>query len=299
MSKLLASLRSTTTSAGAAPSLAAAVLAVAVAVEGLGAVRSFVRRSAPVPAPIGTLPVSRPQFEQLIATHLFGAPPAQASAEAPPSQGPLKLVGTIAFADPKLGFALIGDGGQGSRLYRADGVLPGGAILREIYALKVVIERDGVRETLLLPSALLGKGAVVDERPTSVIQTHKQRAQLPPSAIKLPPQANIVHPTIVMTAKSPFLRAVHPTPLVIDGHLLGYRIAPNVARALPGIAPENLILAINGRRLEDGASAAAAFQSLSEGNVAIITVLTADGGSRDLTVPTSGLGALVAPGRPR
>lgn len=83
--------------------------------------------------------------------HLFGAPAAAAAQQAPPTRANLVLGGTWHVADGAGGYALIGETGGRQRPYRPGDPLPGGAELVEIRADRVLIRRDGRRETLLLP----------------------------------------------------------------------------------------------------------------------------------------------------
>lgn len=63
----------------------------------------------------------------------------------------LVLAGTMALADAAAGFAIVGENAANAKFYRAGSLLVDGARLCAVYADRVVIDRNGVLETLLLP----------------------------------------------------------------------------------------------------------------------------------------------------
>ena len=88
---------------------------------------------------------------EVIAAHLFGQAEADASQVAPTTL-PLLLVGTWADVDPAFGMAMVRESESApQRLVRVGDELPGGATLREVYARRIVFERDGRYEDLSFP----------------------------------------------------------------------------------------------------------------------------------------------------
>src|SRR5271156_4845719 len=85
--------------------------------------------------------------------HLFGAAPSakQDGANAPQTNIPLVLTGTIAGNDPQNGLAILGQTAQTAKVYAVGDNVPGGAKLHSVYSDRVVIERDGQLESLALP----------------------------------------------------------------------------------------------------------------------------------------------------
>jgi tetratricopeptide (TPR) repeat protein len=89
--------------------------------------------------------------DPILTAHLFG----QVAQDDPGPQmasttaADLKLSGTLAEADPRRGYAIIGDA-EKSRLYSVGDSLDG-ATLREVYRDHVVLERHGASESLRLP----------------------------------------------------------------------------------------------------------------------------------------------------
>ena len=272
------------------PMIAAMLAGAAVCAQVVVGTRDVWHR-APVVAPsVVATPLSTELFEALARGHLFGSAAAAAS-DAPASQGPLKLSGTIAFDDPKQGYGLIAEGGTPGRLYRVGENLPGGATLHEVYAQKVIVEHEGRFETLELSHAVLaGVLRSSDDSPSNVTVRRKiPKTVMPVTAIRLPEKFDPSRlPNVV--AKTPLLRALRPAPLLMDGYLIGYRLTMLGGRvSLPGVGPQSVIVAVNGVKLEDGASAEAAFEALSTEKTATLALLTPDGGTRTVTVDTSGL----------
>ena len=70
--------------------------------------------------------------------------------DAPETQLDLRLQGTLAAEDPKSGLAIITDDQGREAFYAVGDQLPGGAILHEIYAERVILTRQGQYESLKL-----------------------------------------------------------------------------------------------------------------------------------------------------
>src|SRR5271170_5724841 len=105
-------------------------------------------------------------IQSVISAHLFGIPAvssaSQDPANAPQSSANLVLAGTIATQDPKHGVAIVGDGGP-SKVYSV-GDRIGGASLHSVYMDRIILDRDGTLETVMLPRQLLA-GRGVARRP--------------------------------------------------------------------------------------------------------------------------------------
>jgi len=98
------------------------------------------------------------QTPQIAPLHLFGlssqksAPIKKAEpVAAPVTKLNLKLNGVFASTPAENSLAIISTNARDEQLYAIDENLPGGAILKEVYADRVIIERSGQLETLLLP----------------------------------------------------------------------------------------------------------------------------------------------------
>ena len=103
------------------------------------------------------------RVEEVIAAHLFG----RAQAERPRTAAPaaetrlnLTLLGVVAGKDPRLGRAVIQVEGKEARTYRlGDRIGATGAVLHAVEAKRVLLERNGVLESLALKEPKLAGGA--------------------------------------------------------------------------------------------------------------------------------------------
>ena len=78
---------------------------------------------------------------------------------APATSANLTLTGTLAGREPEHGWAIIGASGQTARVYATGTALPGGAKLFAVYPDRVILDRNGSRESLMLPRLSGGGGA--------------------------------------------------------------------------------------------------------------------------------------------
>ncbi len=218
--------------------------------------------STPSAAPVtgGT----RPQFDivALMNAHLFGAANTTAdSSNAPATSMAMVLAGTIAADDPKKGFALIGDSAATARVYAVGASLPSGVRLHEVYRDRVIIDRSGVLEALILPRnvSLLGAqptAATMDAQPSSLVAA-QQALQRNPDAL-----AEIV-------------RAM-PVGDLSSGKIRGVRVFPGrntAAFSRLGLRAGDLVTSINGTPLDDPNRAVEIFntlQSLPEARVGVV-----------------------------
>src|SRR5215472_8197747 len=90
--------------------------------------------------------------------HLFGTAPVvqQDGADAPQTSMPLVLTGIIAGNDPQNGLAILGQSAQTAKVQAVGDSVPGGARLHSVYADRVIIDRNGQLESLVLPRQLGG-----------------------------------------------------------------------------------------------------------------------------------------------
>jgi general secretion pathway protein C len=232
------------------PWLASAVLGVLIAVElarmgvalfGAGPVKSI----APISAAPTVAVTPAVDIGRVVAAHLFGSYTAAPGEGADPNAAPtttanLQLAGTIATTDPKKGLAIIGDGGP-AKVYSA-GQQVGGFTLHSVYLDRVLLDRGGSLEALLLP--------------------HELPPGVQPAAYREPGSeggtAGIVNNIRRMVAQDPgVLREIIRTVPSWDnkaGKLKGFRAYPGRSREAflkLGLSPGDLVVAINGSPLDD------------------------------------------------
>jgi general secretion pathway protein C len=216
----------------------------------------------------------------VINAHLFGASVSLNGTDAPPTTMPLVLTGVIAVTGhPERGQAIIGANATDARLYSVGAALSGGAHLHAVYDDRVLLERNGALETLMLPRTALGG---VGFAPVAATRGDLMSG----------------NPGVL----AGLLRV---QPVFNQGKLSGYRIFPggprgNQAFVQLGLKPGDLITAINGTNLDDPGRALEILQTLSSSGSASITV-TRNGSPLEVNLNLASLqldqsGAPSAPG---
>ena len=258
-----------------APQLAVWVLAAALGVQAAVIVTHLAgsgvghqARAQPVSAA-----AARPAMDLAALTngHLFGAappPPPVDDANAPPTNMPLVLTGIFAAADSKDGLAIIGTSASNAKVYPVGARVPGNARVHAVYTDRVLLDRNGAIEALLLPHKFTGGGPA----PTAPGASALDRVQ----------RAISNEPGIV----SDVLR---PQPVFADGKLRGYRVYPggNVkAFATLGLRNGDLVIAVNGTALDDPNRGNDIFSSLANTDQARVTVMR-NGQQQDITLNMS------------
>lgn len=245
-----------------APQLAVWVLAAALGVQAAVIVTHLAGSGVrPVAAGRTATPVvTRAPLDLLALTnsHLFGTapPPAPADdANAPQTNMPLVLTGIIAAGNPQAGLAIIGTTANNAKVYPVGDRVPGNARVHAVYADRVLLERNGTIEALMLPRKFVSRAP-----PTP----------LPgPSPLDRVQRALTNEPGLI----SDVLR---PQPVFADGKLHGYRVYPGRdARAFAalGLRQGDLVLAINGTTLDDPNRGNEIFSSLGNSDQARVTVI--------------------------
>ena len=258
------------------PRIATWVLAFALAVQAAVIVTNLAgSRRAPKAAPP---PAMQPRSQgvdvaAIVEAHLFGftpvTQPAQDAANAQQTSLPLVLVGIIADDDPENGLAILGQNAQGAKVYAVGDNIPGGAKLSKVFTDKVIIDRNGTLESLMLPRQL-------------------QPGTAPPSTTALQTETPIGDRMRKLISEDPGLMAdiMRPQPVFAQGKQKGYRVYPGRNRQAftrLGLRPGDLVMAINGTPLDDPARGQEIFRTLGSSSEAHITVMRS-GQQQDLTL---------------
>jgi general secretion pathway protein C len=198
----------------------------------------------------------------IVNAHLFGVAAATGDpSSAPATSANLTLAGTLAGPDPALGWAIIGASGQSARVYATGASLPGGTKLAAVYQDRVILDRNGARESLMLPR-LAGGGVAMpaafapgaDAPPGSLADGVRQlMAQDPAAANEL----------------------LRPQPVFAGGTLRGYRVYPGRNRAQfarLGLQPGDLVTAVNGAALDDPNRGLEILRGISAGSAVTLTI---------------------------
>ncbi len=215
--------------------------------------------------------------------HLFGqasaadADPALTSgAQAPETQLNLQLRGVVATLDARFAHAIIADGSGNEKVYFLKDALPGGAVLQQVQADRVLLSRGGIVEALLLPKLPQG-GTVagpVAARPAFQPLARRQAASMQ---------------DVVTQNASSITEIIRPQPFMPNGELKGYRIYPGRNRetfVALGLQPGDLVTEINGMLLNNPAQAMELFRSLADTTSVTVTI-ERNGQPQTLTLDTT------------
>jgi len=196
-------------------------------------------------------------YEAIVNAHVFGKntgeikPPAQETLNAPDTRLNLKLRGAIAADDDTVAHAIIAESNGNERVFFLNDSVPGGAVLHEVHADRVILNRGGVLETLRLPKKSTGTMASIP-RPTAQ-PSRPARTSAPPSAAG--------------AGASSFTDILRPQPFMPNGQFKGYRVYPGRDRkkfAALGLRAGDLVTEINGQRLNNLNDAMEIFRNLGD-----------------------------------
>lgn len=203
--------------------------------------------------------------------HLFGtAPlPKQSDADAPQTSMPLVLTGIIAGNDPQNGLAILGPTAQTAKVHAVGDTVPGGARLHSVYTDRVIIDRNGQLESLVLPRQV-------------------SSAAPAPSATALPTVSPVVERMRRALTEQPGLIAdlLRPQAVMDGDRVKGFRVYPGrnrLAFARLGLRPGDEVIAINGTPLDDQDRGQAILNTLGASSEAHVTVIR-NNQQQDLTL---------------
>ncbi len=254
--------------AGAAPTIVSFVLVLLIAAQLaslLWRVLGAAEDDASVDAPVVQTQANNVDIAAIVNAHLFGvAAQSGDPADAPATTANLTLAGTLAGREPERGWAIIGATGQAARVYATGASLPGGAKLFAVYPDRVILDRSGARESLLLPRLAGGAGGGVAPR----------AAGMPPVTA---PNASIADSVRQLLVQNPSAGAelLRPQPVFAGGSLRGYRVYPGRNRAQfagLGLQPGDLVMAVNGAALDDPNRGLEILRGVGQGSAVTLTV---------------------------
>lgn len=252
-----------------------------------------------LPAPVivqsARVGTSSPQANlgALEGSHLFGRPPERSAEAAPPQNAaldapdttlPLRLTGVIADQDGELSHAIIASGRGVEKAYGIGQTIDdaSGATLQAVFADRVILNRGGMPERLVLPSS---------EQTGS---TRTSAARMPaPAPAPLPVQT--AEPAVSSSAPAEgndtnwLANTMRLAPHLEGGQMVGFRVNPGrnpeLFQAL-GLQPGDVITDINGISLDTPDRALQVFDALQETAQANVTVMR-DGATNVLVVDTA------------
>ncbi|HKE93543.1 MAG TPA: type II secretion system protein GspC [Povalibacter sp.] len=216
-----------------------------------------------------------PDLQAIADAHLFGVQQAEVQnpETAQPTQMNLVLSAVFATNDPEKGLAIIGESAAAANVYAAGEAVRPGTRLQSVYVDRVILDRGGKLEALVLPTQSLA-GVQMSQAPAP----RPQQSQF---------QENLRR--IAETNPGAFAEIVRPQPVFANGVQRGYRVYPGRNRqqfAKLGLQPGDLVLSINGTPLDDPQRGMEVFNTLGSSDRVTVTV-ERDGQSRDLTLNTA------------
>jgi general secretion pathway protein C len=223
-------------------------------------------------------------LQAVIQAHLFGkaeerkdAPP-PVVAEAPETTLSLTLQGTLAAERGEESLAIISERGGETKVYAVGDAIRSGTTLHSVYADRVLLERSGRLEKLLLPKEL-GEDGLKSLQPRGEPQASSAAGR---TSVRELINQNVATLTEV----------IRPQPVFANGQQRGYRVYPGRQRqafAALGLRPGDLITEINGTALDDPTKGMEIFRSLGDATSVTVTV-ERDGQPEVLVLDTSQLG---------
>jgi len=225
----------------------------------------------------------------IVNAHLFGVAGAPDAGATDPNavaatQMNLVLVGTIAHADPAKGYAIVGDSAATARVYAVGKVITGGTKLHAVYPDRVILDRGGKLEALILPKKFQG-GGMSAAQPVATAPT---------------PDPMMGQRLQNLAAQNPgaITEVIRPQPVFANGQQRGYRVYPGRNRqqfSQLGLMPGDLVTAINGTPLDDPARGMEILQSINSAAQVTVTV-ERNGQSTQVSINTAQVAAEAASG---
>ncbi len=198
-------------------------------------------------------------FRKLTSANIFGVSGRSASqqqSKAPETRLNLTLKGVLAAKPMNLGSAIIAQGRTGKeKTYGVGDKLPGGVKIKEIHPEYVVLERNGQLETLKLQKISGVTGFNSTARTSSNLNSNRS-----PAAALSSIRRDIL--------KNPASFGDYALPVVVkvNGKQIGYRLQPQQKGEMLaelGIQPSDVIVEINGVKLDKPQNGISALRKLS------------------------------------
>jgi general secretion pathway protein C len=232
--------------------------------------------------------------------HLFGTsvdPAKAAYADAPDTALNLTLKGTNSNHEQRLARAVIADEQQAEKVYKVGDTFPNGVRVEAIYPDRVVLNAAGRIEVLRLRQ-LQGGGvrsgnraapapSVATPGASGLVGLNDMAPSAPGSVNPMVAAAPIDWEAVRQQAiadPGSIAKAFSVLPVMVDGKLAGVRVSSNTygeQLAQAGLKPEDVVTAVNGRKLDSIESGYAALESLKTAGSVTLTV-SRDGAEKTL-----------------
>jgi general secretion pathway protein C len=247
------------------------------------------------PAPseqVASLPptLDAPQ-ESVAGWHLFGSalapvdPRAQVD-QAPETDQAITLHGVVAELDPGDGVAFIAESGAEQAAYRVGEQLPGGSRLLGVFPDRVLLQRSGREESLLLQAPEQAAGPATAATPSAGIASS---VAIAPMAPQLGANVDLGWQAVqrqMQEDPAALAQQVRIMPVLENGAVVGMRLSGGAASALvarAGLQPDDIVTAVNGISVRDVGRAQQIMASVRNADRVAVTVRR-DGREQTLNV---------------
>ncbi len=216
--------------------------------------------------------------------HIFGeikvkpatvakAPPKKTEETAiAPTKLNLQLHGIVAYKSKK-GFALISSGSGFQKVYGKGETIQDGVTVSNIFPEKVVLDNHGKTEELLLPVNKKSNSRQQSNNSTSNALLPGSRSQKKQSRSLSATASPNSSPNLsklreeIMSNPTKLANIIRPSPAVIDGQFIGFRIRPGRQKAMfnqLNFRPNDIIMEVNGIVLDDANKGAMVLNELAQ-----------------------------------
>lgn len=253
-------------------------------------------------APATDAPALQQNFP-LAQFHLFGSavdPAGGAYADAPDTALNLTLKGVNSHHEQRLARAVIADEQQAERVYKVGDEFANGVRVQAIYPDRVVLNAAGRIEVLRLrqPGAAIAQRGGRTSTATAPVTAPNANGLIGLDQVQPAPGTSFVNPIAVATAPvdweavrqqaiadpGSIAKAFSVLPVMVDGKLAGVRVSSNTygeQLAQAGLKPDDVVTAVNGRRLDSIEAGYSALESLKTAGAVTLTV-SRDGAEKTL-----------------
>lgn len=216
----------------------------------------------------------RTDYSHISQAHLFGIYQQSAATpqtqDAPDTRLNLVLKGVLSAEPMSKASVIISLGKNGKEDMYSIGDQVASATLKEIYADRVILQRSGQLETLRMPEEF--NDDFITSSPDNDLpeQNNTQIDTSSPGAALSDIRKEI------LTNPTSFGKYAIPVPYKQNGRIVGYRLRPQGDRTLfdvVGLDPNDVIVAVNGVKLDDPAEGLKALRELQNATQVNITVL--------------------------
>lgn len=253
---------------------------------------TFVGAYEPVaPEDLATLPATlEAPSESVAGWHLFGSaqspvdPRAQVEL-APETDQALTLFGVVAEADPAQGVAFVAEEGAEQAAYRVGSQLPGGSRLLGVFPERVLLQRAGREESLLLKAP----GQAAQTRAPGTGSASGPGVAIAPMAPQLGANVDMNWQAVqrqMQEDPAALAQQVRILPVLENGTVVGMRLSGGAASALvarAGLRPDDIVTAVNGISVRDVGRAQQIMASVRDADRVAVTVRR-DGREQTLNV---------------